>query len=538
MASALLLFAAMATRFVMTPVDVTIKVAVLSGVDVKPVPLRKFTINGATNEVAVRTDEQGIISTSLEPGKYKLRSVEPLNLGNTQIEWDYAFDVTEGKPVNLVITNEDGVSKKVESPVANSGNIAPETAIYRKYKNSIATVSAEGGHGSGFLIDSSGLFLTNAHVVEGSKKFRIKLGAGKVYKAELIQVRPTLDVAILRINPEIVKDIPVMSLLQDTDKQPEEGERVIAMGSPLNQQTVVTSGIVSKVERDVLISDVNINHGNSGGPLLDVQGKVLGICTFGDFTNKGGPGISGVVSIKAAREIVADSIKNLAALPIPSEAEMPDFLEIKFQPTMVDPATVKRPMEPTTLSFPRLFKTKIDTPIWRLSRDIEASKRNNRKVRGGKESLPQGSYKFWEQYVGGTNYTLVSIQAYPISAETSGSALSHALFGGLAGKSKKEIRFDFRDMELYADGVLIEPVQFYRSHYIVSGEDDFSYINDSATSGYFTYRYDAFDPAKKYTLKIRKEEDPKKWDETKIDPKVIKKIYDSFADVRKFIGGK
>jgi S1-C subfamily serine protease len=515
-----------------TPVDVTIKVAVLSGLDVKPLALRKFTIASASGDISVRTNEQGIITVALELGKYKLRSVEPLNLGTTTVEWDYGFEVEDGKPLNLVVTNEDGITKKVESVTGPSGGIAPETLLYRKYKNSVATILTESGHGSGFLIDTNGFFLTNAHVVEGTKKIRIKLGPGKVYSADIIQLRPTLDIAILRLNPEVVKGIPVVPLLGPGDKQPEEGEKVIAMGSPLNQQNTITSGIVSKVERDVLISDVNINQGNSGGPLFDAQGLAIGICTFGDITSQGGPGISGIVSIKVAKEIVDDTLSNLAAFRLPSAAEMPDFLEIKFQPTSIDPSTLKRRIPAVELGFPRLFKTYFDTEIWRLSRLLDDERRNSRKVRRGKESLPVPTYKFWEQYVGGTNYTLVTIIAQPIMAETAGSGISRFLFGG---KAKKEVRFDFRDMELYADGNLVQPVQFYRTRNTIDFENNEFYISDSFSSGHFTYRFDAFEPGKKYTLRIRKEEDLTKWDETKLDPKLIKKIYDSFADVRKFL---
>jgi S1-C subfamily serine protease len=515
-----------------TPVEVTIKVAVLSGLDVKPVALRKFIVSSTAEEVSVRTNEQGVITLALEPGKYKLRSVEPLNLGTTTVEWDYSFDVEDGKPLNLVVTNEDGITKKVESVTAPSGGIAPETVLYRKYKNSVATILTESGHGSGFLIDANGFFLTNAHVVEGTKKIRIKLGPGKVYSADVIQLRPTLDIAIVRLNPEVVKGIPVVPLLGPGDKQPEEGEKVIAMGSPLSQQTVMTSGIVSKVEGEVLISDVNINRGNSGGPLFDAQGLAIGICTFGDFDSLGGPGISGIVSIKAAKEIVDDTLSNLAAFRLPSAEEMPDFLEIKFQPTSIDPSTLKRPIPAVELGFPRLFKTYFDTEIWKLSRQLDAAKKRTRKTRRGKESLPESTYKFWEQYAGGKNYTLVTIQATPVMTEAAGSGISRFIFGG---KAKMEVRFDFRDMQLYADGKLIEPVEFYRSRYAIDFETDDSYASDSASVGIFTYRFDAFDPGKKYTLRIRKEEDPDKWDETKLDPKLIKKIYDSFADVRKFL---
>src|SRR5208283_1164960 len=102
-----------------------------------------------------------------------------------------------------------------------------------------------------------------------------------------------------------------------------EGERVFTIGSPLSQRKILTSGIVSKIEERAIISDININHGNSGGPLFNSNGVVVGITTFGDTSARGGPGISGIVRIEEAFPLIEKAKNAMASSPKPSDELLP-----------------------------------------------------------------------------------------------------------------------------------------------------------------------------------------------------------------------
>ena len=126
------------------------------------------------------------------------------------------------------------------------------------------------------------------------------------------------DIAVLRIAQEVVKELPILKIADRSAADLAfEGERVIAIGSPLNQTRILTSGIVSKVEERAIISDVNINPGNSGGPLINMDSEVIAINTFRD-PSLGGAGISGSILISLALPLLDEARGRLHEEPPPS----------------------------------------------------------------------------------------------------------------------------------------------------------------------------------------------------------------------------
>jgi S1-C subfamily serine protease len=168
--------------------------------------------------------------------------------------------------------------------------------------------------GSGFLIDTEGHIVTNAHVVEGASKIEVKLGASdKEYTAEVVGTDPATDVALIHIDAPSEELHPLA--LGDSSKI-EVGDPVVAIGNPFGLDRTVTSGIVSALQRQiqapngfsishVIQTDAAINPGNSGGPLINDQGQVIGINSQIQNTgNDGNVGIGFAVPINTAREVV------------------------------------------------------------------------------------------------------------------------------------------------------------------------------------------------------------------------------------------
>lgn len=143
-------------------------------------------------------------------------------------------------------------------------------------------------NGSGFIISSDGLIVTNAHVVANKRGVRVKLTNGETYNATVQDVDQAADIATIKINAK--HPLPTLHLGQSTDVR--QGEFVVAMGSPFSLKNTITSGIVSSAHRggkelglsnsniDYIQTDATIDFGNSGGPLINLDGEVIGINTM------------------------------------------------------------------------------------------------------------------------------------------------------------------------------------------------------------------------------------------------------------------
>lgn len=168
--------------------------------------------------------------------------------------------------------------------------------------------------GSGFVIASDGTIVTNNHVIDGAVEIMVTLDNGKQYKAKLIGHDSKTDLAVLKIDAG--ESLPTVSW-GDSDKL-RAGDNVLAIGNPFGIGTTVTSGIVSARGRDLhngpyddfIQVDAAINHGNSGGPLVDVSGKVVGINTAIYSPNGGSVGVGFAIPSDQAQAVVAKLVKN------------------------------------------------------------------------------------------------------------------------------------------------------------------------------------------------------------------------------------
>ncbi|GAB1290964.1 Serine protease HTRA2, mitochondrial [Apodemus speciosus] len=143
-------------------------------------------------------------------------------------------------------------------------------------------------NGSGFVVASDGLIVTNAHVVADRRRVRVRLPSGDTYEAMVTAVDPVADIATLRIQTK--EPLPTLPLGRSADVR--QGEFVVAMGSPFALQNTITSGIVSSAQRpardlglpqtnvEYIQTDAAIDFGNSGGPLVNLDGEVIGVNTM------------------------------------------------------------------------------------------------------------------------------------------------------------------------------------------------------------------------------------------------------------------
>ena len=168
--------------------------------------------------------------------------------------------------------------------------------------------------GSGFVVDKDGTIVTNAHVVEGSTDVQVRFGEEDDFvDAEVAGRDPSNDLAVLKVDPKDARFVPLP--LGDSSKV-QVGDSSIAIGNPFGFSRTVTTGIVSALQRqieapngfpirNVIQTDASINPGNSGGPLLDGQGRVIGINSqIATGGSSGSVGIGFAVPIDTAKEVL------------------------------------------------------------------------------------------------------------------------------------------------------------------------------------------------------------------------------------------
>jgi hypothetical protein len=403
------------------------------------------------------------------------------------------------------------------SQVPAAREVSEEAVVFRKMKDAVFTIYGDRGHGSGFLVDKGGLILTNAHVIASSSRISVQLNPNIRIPATLLAEDNQKDIAVLRVAPEAVKELPILKIADRPAADIAfEGERVIAIGSPLNQTRILTSGIVSKVEERAIISDVNINPGNSGGPLINMDSEVIAINTFGDFPSRG-PGVSGSILISLALPLLDQARGRLHEEPpppilLPVAPEDPFPIEgMKWAAERCGKAsnyTLKAPGFDIQILTPsrRYFLTKISTgPL--------TEKRRSREAAAGVPQQemydPLGDLlKEWAEYAGAYS-PLVQIHVQPDVGQTTGSTFLNILGAAAAGYSGTyyqgsytlEFKSDLQDLELMDGGNAVPEVLRGMRMMPVSFSEKSVRMKDIAQRGVFMFLPEVFE-SRNLRLKI------------------------------------
>jgi S1-C subfamily serine protease len=234
-------------------------------------------------------------------GQHSPSSVHALPAGLPADEGPTTLDPTEAQNVRIY---------KQASPAI--ANIVTRAVQYDFFFDAVPVEGA----GSGFVIDTDGHILTNYHVVQGAETIEVTLGDQSRYKAKYIGADTRNDIALLQIDP---KGRKIATLPLGDSRNLLVGQRVLAIGNPFGFQSTLTTGVVSSLGRTVQTSentfideaiqtDAAINRGNSGGPLLNSRGEVIGINSAIYAPTGTTAGIGFAIPINTARRAAEDLI--------------------------------------------------------------------------------------------------------------------------------------------------------------------------------------------------------------------------------------
>ncbi len=199
--------------------------------------------------------------------------------------------------IRFVSTGSDPESTSIPDPELLDAYSRTVTAVARKVSDAVVHIKVEkpgrrgrspqngNGAGSGFIISSDGFIVTNSHVVKGATQIEADLQDGRSFPARLVGDDPATDIAVLQINADRLSTVG----FGDSDRL-QVGQLAIAIGNPYGFQYSLTAGVVSALGRtlrsesgrlidDVIQTDAALNPGNSGGPLVDSHGRIIGVNT-------------------------------------------------------------------------------------------------------------------------------------------------------------------------------------------------------------------------------------------------------------------
>ena len=223
-----------------------------------------------------------------------------------------------------------GVSSQTVARAPLSADERDTIEVYRRATPAVVNITTQavewnffygpvpsGGTGTGFIVNPDGTIVTNYHVVRDAQQIVVTRIDGSSDSAQLVGFDPLTDLAVVKIDPEGAR---LATLPLGDSSQLQVGQKVLAIGNPFGLQATLTTGVVSALQRtlrtpggaiidEAIQTDAAINPGNSGGPLLDSQGRVVGVNTM-IFTPSGGSvGIGFAIPVNTVRFILGDLVR-------------------------------------------------------------------------------------------------------------------------------------------------------------------------------------------------------------------------------------
>lgn len=233
------------------------------------------------------------------------------------LELETNTPVISALPVSNVKYTQDEVQNINVYELCNDAVVNINTKI-TSYDWFLEPYVSDGGSGSGSIIDKRGYILTNVHVIQKATKIYVSLSDGTQYEAEVVGQDLDSDLAVIKFDPPEGVTLKTIGFGDSTSLK--VGQKVIAIGNPFGMERTMTCGIVSglgrpiqnsnnRIIRNMIQTDASINPGNSGGPLLDTNGKMVGINTMIMSNSGSSSGVGFAVPSQTAVRVVADLIK-------------------------------------------------------------------------------------------------------------------------------------------------------------------------------------------------------------------------------------
>ena len=497
-----------------TNITVRLRAAVVgSDLTVRALPqLDLWIISPRGDTTRVSTDLEGRVERGFKPGVYRIESAQTYEMNGAKYKWGlYETFQKDGGTIELtqknatvetvtVSTTSQAAKDSAAKDSAAKALVAQkksrtEKQLFEDYKAGLFTVYGS-QRGTGFLADSSGLVLTNAHLLDGADEVRVMTDSNtKVYARRLV-VDPAHDLAVLAIPARRCAKCVALPMYDSAKTTlPTAGDRVLALGSPFNKAGVLSTGIVSNADQQSITSEVSLGFLNTGGPLLNTDGYVVGLNAYRPPQTVGAGRVSSSVAAPVLASALARARDSLAAAhfkPV-SDSLLP---VVPREPFPSEPIAAVSGLGATldlhnyrTEAGPfRVFMMTPQVMAWRETQATKAladRKRNDPKKAGAWTMVdPIEGWRDWSDYLGERRAVVI----FNVTSDKTAFPFYEA------DKIQGIDEGSFKDMKIYRDGVEIVPVEKVRIPAMLNADQTRAAGKTVAMQGIYVYRVEDFAP--------------------------------------------
>jgi len=531
--------------------NVTIKVSVVNkSLDLKPVP--KFALVVHRTDIAsaadqkFSTDVSGNASLSLAAGHYTLASVSPLVFEDKNFSWTKQFDVTAGSPITVELSSDNAaITMAAAVSVGNVPyrRVSEAGELFKTLRDGVVTIDGELGSATGFILDDKGLILTNQHVIAESNEIRVRFDKQTAVKARVLAVDEDRDLAVLQVNLSAFPKSRMLKTAVDGQDGPSvvEGEQVFSIGSPLHQDKLLTTGVVSKVDDKAIISNISFSYGSGGSPLFNSIGEVVGMTAF-NLTDKDGGSLAGIVRIEQCADLIAKAREAAASRALPSAELLPNMPDGTFPVETIKTAISSKdfPVKQYVTDIHN-YEVKYMTPIFKFY-TIEKDRIDSIKIREKRNKEKGGSADMFRDLRAYSEYAgelvpVVDILALPEITATPKSLVLSVATGMTVGYSTPyalKYKADFYAMRLTCDGKEITPLRRSKTEIDRPLQNYYKTRTRYTYAGVYSYPYELFAPGRCGELKLQifSEEDIEEPITTIVSDVVKNRVWSDFQQFR------
>ena len=519
-----------------------IKIVLVDG-DGTQVPVPRHVLLISDNPASdvprrVQTSVDGTVDVRLPPGNYTVESDKPVAFQGKTYQWTQTLDVAAGRETVLELTIgnaevETGAAAADGSPTAPTTD--PSMSLPRWF-DSIVAIWTPHIRASGFLVDAAGLIVTSARIIGADSQVEVQLTPSVKVAARVIESDPARDVAVLRVDPQVVASLRPLPLGCAAAARPSVvyEQEIWALGAPLRGPKRITSGMVSRIEPRAITSDARLANGSAGGPVFTADGTLIGITTL-ITDEETDDGRSRVVRIEDACESLASAAKKVKD-SAPAGAHLP------VEPIRLFPAAAlkdaaqshKVAVVPYHVSSSE-FDVSLITPVLTYTAQYQEESRGGRTT-SATLAGPEGQlstrtlldFGNWSDYVADFPPVLL-VRATPRFEEGFWTMVARgvARTQGVSLPPIKRFKSGFARKTAMCGSTEVVPIHPFKIQQPISA-------TDMITEGLYVFDPGALGPhCGTVTLVLYSEKDPGSADRRIVDAAVLEKVWKDFAPYRK-----